>query len=139
MKNTIFILLLVVSLFNCSSDDDAVAPAQNNMAEETLIGRWSLVGFEENFLYEFTEDKRFDIYGIDGEFATVEEQMAEGLNGLDWWYEGDMVTVDLNFGNTSTLTPQFVCNNYVVKWIDAEELIHSIMFREGYDYSSCDE
>ena len=140
MKKTFFILLLAVAGFNCSSDDDTVmTPEPEAMAEETLIGRWSLVGFEDNILYEFTENKRFDIYGIDGVFQTVEEQIAQGLTGLNWSYDGDRVVVDLNFGNTSVLLPQFVCNNYVVNWLDAEGEIHSIMFREGYDYGSCTE
>ena len=140
MKKTIFMLLLAVTCFNCSSDDDTViTPEPEAMAEETLIGRWSLVGFEDNILYEFTENKRFDIYGTNGVFQTVDEQIAQGLTGLDWSYEGDLVVVDLNFGNTSILLPQFVCNNYVVNWLDDEGEIHSIMFREGYDYGSCTE
>ncbi|WP_033958503.1 hypothetical protein [Psychroserpens jangbogonensis] len=138
MKKTIFMLILVATLFNCSSDDDATIPEDNSI-EATLLGRWSLVGFEDNILYEFTVDKRFDIYGIDGVFGTVEEQIADGLNGLDWFYEGDQVIVDLNFGNTSILTPQFVCDNYVVNWINDDGEIHSTMFREAFDYASCNE
>ena len=137
MKKTIILLVIATTLFNCSSDDDTTTP--DNIAEETLIGRWILVGFEENILYEFTQDKRFDIYGVDGMFETVEEQISQGLFGLDWFYDGDKVIVDLNFGNTSLLTPQFVCSNFVINWLDAEGEIHSIIFREGFDYSLCDE
>lgn len=123
-------LLLATIMFNCSSDDTENA---------TIIGRWSLVGFEDNILYEFTENKRFDIYGVNGVFETIEQQIAQGLTGLDWSYDGDMVVVDLNFGNTLTLMPKFVCNNYVINWLNSEGEVHSVMFREGFDYSRCNQ
>lgn len=130
-------LLLAIATFNCSSDD-----AQNtsdDIPEATLIGRWSLVGFEDNIIHEFTENKRFTIYGVDGVFDTKEAQIENGLTGLDWWYDGEMVTVDLNFGNMSTLMPQFVCDNYVVNWLNLEGELHSTIFREGFDYESCNQ
>ena len=130
-------LLLATTMFNCSSDDKQ--DTTDEIPEATLIGRWSLVGFQDNFLYEFTKNKRFDIYGVDGIFETVEQQIKQGLTGLDWSYNGDMVVVDLNFGNTSTLIPQFVCDNYVVNWLTAEGEIHSSMFREGFEYTLCNQ
>lgn len=138
MKKTLFLLVLVATMFSCSNDDSESIPEDNSI-EATLIGRWSPVGFEDNILYEFTADKRFDIYGSDGVFGTVEEQIADGLNGLDWFYEGEIVVVDLNFGNFSRLTPQFVCNNYTVNWLNEEGEIHSIMYRENFDYTLCNE
>ena len=138
MKKSIFMMLLVAfSMFNCSEDD--TTPPTDNTLDATLLGRWSLVGFEDNILYEFTTDKRFAIYGIDGVFGTVEEQIADGLTGLDWYYEGEKVVIDLNFGNMSILTPQFVCDNYVVNWYNDDGEIHSTMFREDFDYGSCNE
>jgi hypothetical protein len=138
MKKTLFILVLVATMFNCSSDD-TTTPLEDNSIEATLIGRWNLVGFESNVLYEFTENKRFAIYSTDGVFGTVEDQIADGLMGLDWFYEGDTVVVDLNFGNMSILTPQYVCDNYVINWIAEDGSTHSTIYREGFDYSSCDE
>lgn len=137
MKKSVFMLLLVVTLFNCSSDD--TQNLTDNSPEATLLGRWSLVGFEDNLLYEFTAEKRFDIYAVDGVFNSVEAQIADGLTGLDWWYDGDKVIVDLNFGNFSTLTPDFVCNNYVINWLNDDGEIHSTIFRESFDYSSCNQ
>ncbi len=140
MKKSIFTLLLVitVSLFNCSSDDDAT-PSNEDIPEATLLGRWVIVGFEETIRYEFTESKRFDIYSDDGTFPTLEEFNAQNplLTGLDWYFEGDNVTIDLNFGNFSTLTPEFVCDNYAIRWINEDGEIHSIYYREGYDISGC--
>jgi hypothetical protein len=136
MKKTLFILL-ALTLFNCSSDDNAQAPT--DQAEATILGRWVLVGFEDAIRYEFTENKRFTLYSVDGEFPTLEEfnQENPGISGHDWYYEGEKITVDLNFGNLSTLTPEFTCNNYVVKLRNDEGEINSVYFRENYDISVC--
>lgn len=138
MKKSIFILLLAVTMFNCSTDDYNTPPEEDTQ-EATLLGRWNLVGFEGSVLYEFTADKRYTMYSVDGEFETVQDLIDSDRPGNDWWYEGDKVTIDLNFGNTSTLTPEFVCNNYVINWINDEGEIHSTLFREGFDYSTCNE
>ena len=136
MKRTIFMLLLAVTMFNCSTDDTTTT---DNIPEATLLGRWNLVGFEGLVLYQFTEDKRYTMYASDGVFETLDEVIDSGRTGNDWWYDGDNVTIDLNFGNTSTLTPQFVCDNYVINWLNADGEIHSTLFREDFDYSSCTE
>ncbi len=134
----ILILLLSLTMLNCSSDDynsddNQITP------EATILGRWVPMGFESTIRYEFTDTKRFNIYSVDGSFPTLEEfnQQNPELVGLDWFYEGDKVTIDLNFGNFSTLTPQFTCDNYVLKWINDDGETHSVYFREGYDINSC--
>ena len=137
MKKAAFILL-ILTVFNCSSDDNDFV-ATTDIPEATILGRWVLVGFEDTIRYEFTETKRFDIYSTDGTFPTLEEfnQTNPQLNGFDWYYEGDRVTVDLNFGNLSTLTPQFTCNNYVLKWLDDDGVAVTIYHREDYDLNDC--
>ena len=137
MKKTLFILL-ALTMLNCSSDDNNTE-APTDQAEATILGRWVLVGFEDAIRYEFTDTKRFTLYSIDGEFPTLEEfnQENPGLTGHDWYYEVSKITVDLNFGNFSTLTPQFTCDNYVVKFINDEGETHSVYFREDYDISAC--
>lgn len=136
MKKTLFILLALV-MFNCSSDDGSNSNPE--IAEATILGRWILVGFEDAIRYEFTDAKRFDIYSDNGTFPTLEEfnQQNPELTGLDWYFEGDKVTVDLNFGNLSTLTPEFVCNNYVINWLNQDGETVSIYHRENYDVSNC--
>jgi hypothetical protein len=132
------LILLAIALFNCSTNDDDSSTPEETI-EATIQGRWVLMGFEDTIRYEFTQDTRFTIYGTDGTFPTLEEFNQENpdLDGHDWYYEGDKVTVDLNFGNLSTLTPQFVCGNHVLKWLNDEGETHSTYFREGYDVSSC--
>jgi opacity protein-like surface antigen len=132
------LVIMTIALLNCSSDSDPVLP--QDIPEATIIGRWNIVGFEGNVLYEFTENKRYTFYSDDGTFPTLEEALTEQPNliGLDWYYEGDQVTVDLNFGNFSTLTPEFVCDNQVINWLDDNQEIHSVYFREGYVLATCD-
>jgi len=136
MKKTLFIFLLAITAFSCSKSDNSNDKEETQ--EATLIGRWNVVGFEGSVLYEFTADKRFTMYTVNGAFETVEDLIASGRNGNDYWYEGEKVTIDLNFGNYSTLTPQFRCYNYVIDWLNDDGEIHSTIFREGFDINTCD-
>jgi len=139
MKNVIFILL-AITIFNCSTNDDN-SNKTPDIAEATIIGRWILMGFEDVIRYEFTENKRVTIYGLNGTFPTLEEfnQRNPKVSGNDWYYEGDKVTIDLNFGNLSSLTPEFVCGNKVLIWKSDDGETHSVYFRESYDISTCSE
>lgn len=133
MKKLLFICL-AVTLMNCSTEDD------NNTTDNedaTLVGRWNLVGFEDTILYEFTEDKRFTMYSSDGTFETMQDLIDSGRPGNDWYYEGENVVIDLNFGNFSVLVPEFKCDNNVVEFINEDGEINSILFREAFDYSTC--
>ena len=143
MKKVI-LFVLTLALFNCSSDDYNNDSDQDQqqliIPEATILGRWVVPGFESTIRYEFTDDgKRFDIYSTDGTFPTLEDFNAENpqLTGLDWYYEGDVLVVDLNFGNYSRLTPQFVCDNHVVKWIDENGEEFGFYYREDFDITSC--
>ena len=132
-------ILLVLTLLNCSTDDDSNYTGNQDNPEATILGRWILPGFEDTIRYEFTPSKRFDIYAIDGTFPTLAEFNAQNpqLTGLDWYYEGDKIIVDLNFGNLQEFTPQFVCNNNVVQLLDSDSNITGAYYREGFDYSTC--
>lgn len=140
MKKVTLILLTLV-LFNCSKDDSLQQQEQQQIIPEaTLVGRWVLPGFESNIRYEFTDQgKLFTIYGVDGEFPTLEEFNEEnpGLTGLDWYYEDDVVVVDFNFGNYSRQIPAFICDNNVVEWYNEAGEISNFYFREGFDISGC--
>ena len=130
------LLLLVFTFVQCTESND---DSSQDATESTIIGRWKIVGFE-NIQYEFTANKRFDIYGAEGEtFPTLEEfqQGNPGLTGLDWEYEGETVVVDLNFGNYSRLVPNFKCDNKVIDWINEVDATHTTYYRVNHDISSC--
>ena len=138
MKNLIqrSVLVLFLLMFTQCSNDGG---PENNL-DATIIGRWQLVGFDDVIRYEFTSDKLFTIYGDGtGVFPTLEEFMQQNPNlvGLDWYYEGDTVVVDLNFGNYSRLVPNFKCDNYVIDWIQNDNSLHSTYYRENHDISEC--
>lgn len=136
MKKYLFILL-ALALVNCSKDDDNSNYDTN--PEATILGRWVMPGFEQTIRLDFTESKRFDIYSVDGSFPTLAEFNAENpqLTGLDWYYEGAKIVVDLNFGNFQEFTPEFVCNNNVVRLLDDNGDVMGAYYREGFDYNSC--
>ena len=137
LQNVIRLLilaLLVLTLALCSSDDSKDIP------DKTIIGRWIFVGFENQIRYEFTSDKLYTIYSDgNGVFPTLEEflQQNPNITGLDWYYEGDTVVVDLNFGNFSRQVPNFKCDNNVIDWSQDENPIQSTYFRDGYDITDC--
>ena len=130
----IVLIFFCFTLLGCSSNEDIV-----DSTEATVIGRWNLTGFVGSVIYEFTANKRYTLYSENGEFETVQEVIDSGRSGNDWWYEGNKITVDLNFGHTSTLTPRFKCNNNVIDWLNDIGDIHATYFREGYDITSCNE
>ncbi len=134
-----FLILIALMFVQCSYPDDDVEVFENT-EDFSILGRWQTVGFEETIRYEFTADKRFAIYGDSSVgFPTLEEFMQDNpdLNGNDWLYEGDIVVVDLNFGNFSRLLPDFKCNGDVIDWISEDGSLHSTFYREGHDILGC--
>ena len=125
-------ILLCCTLFQCSTND-----AVEDFSEATVIGRWNIEGFQGNVMYEFTENKRYTLYSSDGTFESLQEVIDSGRPGDDWWYDGNQITIDLNFGNLSTLTPTFKCQNNVIVWTTTTDTFHSTYYREGYDLNSC--
>lgn len=140
MKNVFFAFLLAVSFASCVPEAVLPIGGETTISEASILGRWQTEGFEDVIREEFTDNKRFTIYGNgDGTFPTLEQFTQEnpGLTGHDWWYEGEVVVVDLNFGNYSRLVPVFKCNNEVIRWISEDGSAHSSSFREGHDISAC--
>jgi len=136
MKNVFFALLLAVSFASCVPEAVFPISGEGTSSEATILGRWDA----GNVRVEFTDDKRFTIYGNgDGTFPTLEQFTQEnpGLTGNDWWYEGEVVVVDLNFGNFSRLVPMFKCGNQVIRWVYEDGSEHSSLFREGHDITAC--
>ncbi len=136
MRNALITLILLSTFLSCDKDEvDPTTPT-----EATILGRWVPVGFEDNIRYEFTDNKRFELYSSnDGTFPTLEEFQTQNpnLTGKDWFYSGDTIVVDLNFGNYSRLLPNFKCDNYVIEWINEAGEENGIFYREDHDITSC--
>mgnify|MGYP000491163984 CR=1 FL=1 len=113
-------------------------------AQETIEGRWHLVGYEDNVMYQFVDTElfadagyRYTIYSIDGVFGGLEDA---GGSPNPYSIVNDVITIDLFFGQVPSYQMNFRCDGQVVEFIDIEyDIIHSTLFREGYDYidSNC--
>lgn len=129
MKKIFLLFMFSISLISCSNDDN-----NESTSENTIIGRWHLVGFEETVLYEFTNDLRYTIYSDNGNFGNLNDAIP---NPNTWSYEGDNLVIDLNFGNFLIATPKFKCNGNVLDLVSENGT--SILFKEGYDFNDCND
>ena len=126
--------MLTCTLLNCSTND-----LPEKIADASVIGRWNLEGFDGRILYEFTENKRYTFYATDGNFQTLQELLDDGVSGNDWWLENSEITIDLNFGNLSTRTASYMCNNNVIEWLDDNNQVVEVYYREDYNLNDCKE
>lgn len=129
MKKTILFLSIITTLLSCSNTDDS------NNDQDSILGRWHLVGFEETVMYQFTDDNlRHTIYATNGNFGGLETAIP---NPNSWSIENNKLVIDLNFGNSSTESLSFKCNDNVVDLISDNGT--SRLFREGYAIANCND
>lgn len=130
MRKILSLLFLSIILVSCSNDDNDQQPA----IENTIIGRWHLVGFEQTVMYEFTATEKHTIYSTNGTFGDITTAIP---NPNPWVYEGENLVIDLFFGNSSVSVPNFKCNGNVVDLVS--ESGTTTLFREGYNINNCNE
>lgn len=138
MKSTnqilkVLILISILSFSSCSTSDDT--PLEQEL-ENTIIGRWHIVGFEQTVMHVFTQNLRHTIYSTDGNFGGLETAIP---NPNDWVFEGEELVIDLNFGNFLRTNLNFKCDGNVVEFVDTQGATATTLFREGYDYASCNQ
>ena len=114
-----------------------------SFAQETIEGRWHPVYFVDNTLYEFVDTElfadaglRYTIYSSDGTFGGIEDAIP---NPKPYWVDGNTISIGYaNSSNIVTYAIDFRCDGQVVDFYYDEdndwEGLHSIMFREGFDY-----
>jgi len=105
-------------------------------AQYEIDGRWHLVGYEDNVMYQFEDNYRYSIYSEDGTFGSIEDA---GGSPNPYTVVEDVITIDLFFGNIVNYQMNYICNGQVVefKFID-DGAIHSTLFREDYNYINND-
>lgn len=132
MKKILLNLFVLISIVSCTADDN-----DNNVVEDnnTIIGRWHLMGFEDTVMYDFKDGLRYTIYSTNSVFGDTETFAIPNPN--PWSVESNILTIDLFFGNTSITTLSFRCNGNVVDLLEDNGSINSTLFREGYDISNC--
>ena len=107
--------------------------------ENNIEGRWHLVGYEDNVMYQFEDDYRYSIYSEDGTFGSIEDG---GGTPNPYTVVEDIITIDLFFGNIANYQMNYICDGQVVEFKNTlYETIHSILSREGYSYidNECEE
>jgi len=106
---------------------------------DVIEGRWHLVGYEDNVMYQFEDSWRYSIYSLDGVFGDLEDA---GGSPNPYTIEDDIITLDLFFGTIVSYQMVFGCSAQVVEFRSVlNGAVHSVLFREGYDYvpSGCEE
>ena len=130
MRNITFIIILLSSLF----------------AQHEIEGRWHLVGYEEAIMYQFVDTEPFADAGLrysiyvdeNGEF---DDLGGDNIGGTPHPYSvaGDIITIDTHFGNILSYQMNYFCNGEVIEFTTIPEgNIHSILFRENYNYIDSD-
>ena len=99
-------------------------------AQYEIEGRWHLVGYEDNVMYQFEDNYRYSIYSTDGNFGGLEDA---GNTPNPYIVEENIITIDLFFGNIVSYQMNYRCDGQVVEFIDNAN-IHSILFKEGYNF-----
>jgi len=101
-------------------------------AQDAIEGRWHLVGYEDNVMYQFEDNYRYSIYSLDGTFGGLEDA---GGSPNPYTIEENIITIDLFFGIIVNYQMNFMCNGQVVEFENIDYgTIHSTHYREGYDY-----
>ena len=107
--------------------------------ENNIEGRWHLVGYEDNVMYQFEDNHRYSIYSVDGTFGSIEDG---GGTPNPYTIVENVITIDLFFGNIVNYQMDYICEGQVVEFRVIEDgAIHSKLFREGYNYidNECEE
>ena len=129
------ILPLFTALFlviGCMKD----IPTNSSDTEDyTLVGRWVLVGFEEDILYQFTDTERHTIYASEpGVFGSIED--GSRVHPVVYHNDGSF-TINLLSGNSVTFTPEFSCQGRVVDFLLSDGAIHSTNIKENFNTEDC--
>ena len=125
MRNIIFITILLTSL----------------LSQEQIEGRWHLVGYEDNVMYQFVDTElfadagyKYTIYSTDGNFDDLEGDNTGGTpNPYSVSVIGDIITIDYHFGNLVSYQMIYKCNGQVVEFYQIDyDIVSFILFREFY-------
>jgi hypothetical protein len=130
MKKLFLLCLVAISFFSCNNDDNS----NNEQVNNTIIGRWHIVGFEQNTMWDFKNNLKYTIYSNNGVFGPTESSAIPNPN--PWQIENETISIDLHFGNTLIRTLNFSRNGNVVKFMDANGDVSNTLNREGYTYTN---
>ena len=112
MKN-LFIIAVVSMMFTSCNNDTLVNP----LPDYSIEGKWLIEGMipEGNTMYLYKDGLRYTYYCVEGDcnalFNSYEANDGNHIpNPLNYTYENDVLTVDLNFGNELVTPITFECD-----------------------------
>ena len=111
MKKLILLLLFIPLVFSC--DKEGV----NDPLIYSIEGKWLIEGMipEGNTMYLYKDGLRYTYYCVEGDcnslYNSYEANDGNHIpNPLNYTYENDILTVDLNFGNELVTPITFECD-----------------------------
>ncbi|MDP5093399.1 MAG: hypothetical protein NWQ17_08805 [Polaribacter sp.] len=138
MKNSrnkflvLFTLISTLTFTNCENSNEL--PTELSIQQKVALlegSEWLLKGFEDRVMHTFKDGKKFTYYGTNNVFS---ETPIPGA--FDYTITGNLLTIDLNFGNIKTYEVAFSCNNTIVKFYENGEL-NSELYKKDSNYKSC--
>jgi hypothetical protein len=112
MKN-LFIIAVVSMMFTSCNNDTLVNP----LPDYSIEGKWLIEGMipEGNTMYLYKDGLRYTYYCVEGDcnalYNSYEANDGNHIpNPLNYTYENDVLTVDLNFGNELVTPITFECD-----------------------------
>ena len=108
------LLLSALLIFACSSDDSS---KDSPLPTYTIEGKWVVEGSipEGNTMYLYEDGLRYTYYCVEGDcnslYNSYEANDGNHIpNPLNYTYDNDILTVDLNFGNELVTPITFECD-----------------------------
>ena len=128
----LFTLISSLIFMNCENSNELSSELTIQQKVVLLEGtEWLLKGFEDSVMYTFKDGKQFTYYGTNSVFS------KDPIPGtFDYTITGNLLTIDLHFGNIKSYEIEFSCNNTIVKFYENGAL-NKILYNKGSNYKSC--
>ncbi|PQJ75842.1 hypothetical protein [Polaribacter gangjinensis] len=133
-KFRLFLLLVtVISFTNCEDSNEVVSSELTIQQKVALLeeSQWLLKGFEDRVMHTFKDSKQFTYYGTNNVF---EENPIPGA--LNFTIEGNLITIDYNFGNINSYELTFSCNNSIVEFSQNGAVVKTL-YKRGSNFQQC--
>ena len=108
----LLLLLFIPLVFSCSDDEEIISEPNYS-----IEGKWLIEGMipEGNTMYLYQDGLRYTYYCVEGDcnslYNSYEANDGNHIpNPLNYTYENDILTVDLNFGNKLVTPIVFKCD-----------------------------
>ena len=112
MKNLFLLTLSIFTLFSCEKDSENLPTPYYS-----IEGKWLIEGMipEGNTMYLYEDGVRYTYYCVEGDCNSLYNsyEVNDGNhipNPLNYTYENDILSVDLNFGNELVTPIIFECD-----------------------------